>query len=274
LKKRQISAYAGTPAFYTQKKEGVISMKNMKRNLVIALMVLAMITACAPKYDAETDFEAKPIDGGKGVEITKYVGDKFEVRIPPKIQKLPVIRIGNFAFDEKSFISVIIPNSVTSIGDGAFSECTSLTSITIPNNVTSIGQSAFSGCTSLANVTISDSVTSIGDYAFFGCISLTSVPIPESVTTIGSSVFTQQYDDLEFNEEDNEFTDPEFRNFTPKEIAELLEKVNAGEISKEAIEDLQVELLDKMFNGLMDNDEFTLMIELMKWSAEKKNAEN
>ena len=59
-----------------------------------------------------------------------------------------------------------IPNSVTSIGDAAFSGCTSLTSVTIPDSVTSIGDVAFYHCHSLTNITIPASVTNIGDYAF------------------------------------------------------------------------------------------------------------
>ena len=68
----------------------------------------------------------------------------------------------------------VIPadGSVTSIGDSAFSGCTSLASITIPGSVTSIGDSAFSDCRSLASITIPESVTSIGDDAFYGCRSL------------------------------------------------------------------------------------------------------
>ncbi len=85
--------------------------------------------------------------------------------------------------------TVSIENGVTSIGDSAFEECTSLTTITIPDSVTSIGNSAFSWCASMTSVTIPDSVTSIGEYAFSWCISLTLVTIPDSVTSIGDYVF-------------------------------------------------------------------------------------
>ena len=83
-----------------------------------------------------------------------------------------------------------IPNSVTSIGDGAFSGCSNLTSITIPDSVTTIGNWAFSVCSSLTSVTIGDSVTTIGNWTFSGCSSLTSVTIGDSVTTIGNWTFS------------------------------------------------------------------------------------
>ena len=86
--------------------------------------------------------------------------------------------------------SYTIPNSVTSIGDYAFSWCTNLTSVTIPNSVTSIGGGAFLNCGSLANVTIPNSVFSIGDHAFCECTSLTSVAISAGVTSIGSYAFS------------------------------------------------------------------------------------
>ena len=68
-----------------------------------------------------------------------------------------------------------IPNSVTTIADHAFRDCSSLTSVTIPNSVTSIGDYAFYDCSSLTSVTIPSSVTSIGSGAFGGCKSLTDV---------------------------------------------------------------------------------------------------
>ena len=84
---------------------------------------------------------------------------------------------------------VVIPGTVTVIGEKAFYECRSLTSVIIPNSVTSIGDHAFYYCSGLTGVTIPNSVTSIGEYAFSGCSGLTSVTIPNSVTSIGYSAF-------------------------------------------------------------------------------------
>ena len=87
--------------------------------------------------------------------------------------------------------SVTIPNSVTSIGNSAFSGCSGLTSITIPNGVTSIGNSAFSGCSGLTSITIPNGVTSIGEKAFEGCSGLTSVRcLASAPPSIGSSSFS------------------------------------------------------------------------------------
>ena len=76
---------------------------------------------------------------------------------------------------DRDATSIVIPNSITSIGSGAFGGCSSLTSITIPNSVTSIGDAAFQFCTSLTSITIPNSVTSIGIMAFNSCYSLTSI---------------------------------------------------------------------------------------------------
>ncbi len=101
-----------------------------------------------------------------------------------------VTSIGDDAFAECSSLTAIkIPEGVTSIGDYAFQSCSCLTAITIPEGVTSIGSYAFYYCSSLTAITIPESVTSIGNYAFRGCSSLTAITIPESVTSIGSSAF-------------------------------------------------------------------------------------
>ena len=115
---------------------------------------------------------------------------------------------------------VVIPNSVTSIGDSAFFKCTGLTSVTlnsntivsktyssssnissifgtqvrnyiIGGNVNAIGYYAFYGCTGLTSVTIGNSVTEIRRSAFYECSDLTSVTIPNSVTHIGEGAFAK-----------------------------------------------------------------------------------
>ena len=85
---------------------------------------------------------------------------------------------------------ITIPDSVTSIGQNAFSGCTGLTSITIPSSVTSIGEGAFGGCTGLTSITMSSNVTSILGYVFENCSGLTSITIPDSVTSIGDYAFS------------------------------------------------------------------------------------
>jgi len=122
-----------------------------------------------------------------------------------------VTSIGANVFKGTPLTSVIIPNTITWIGDGAFQQCIDISTITIGSSVTSIGESAFNGCSRLVSITIPESVTSIGIYAFggctrlnsvsignsvvgagmfAGCTNLTSVVLSESVTSIGKSAFS------------------------------------------------------------------------------------
>ena len=85
--------------------------------------------------------------------------------------------------------NTLIPDNVTSLGNGAFYSCKNLTSITIPNSVTTIGASAFYDCSKLASVNMSNSVTTIGASAFNSCSSLTYIDLPSSVQSIGNYAF-------------------------------------------------------------------------------------
>jgi len=136
-----------------------------------------------------TDSTGTEIDGlGLAFDYNRYrdiYPKLISVTLPHSI-----ISIGNSAFSGcTSLTSVTIGNNVTSIGNSAFDSCSSLASITIPDSVASIGERAFSGCTNLASVTIGNNVTSIGEYAFDDCRRLINVNIPSSVASIGKYAF-------------------------------------------------------------------------------------
>lgn len=105
--------------------------------------------------------------------------------------KSGVTSIGNYAFSGCSTLtSVTIPEGVMNIGEYTFKDCSSLTSINLPEGITSIGKWTFRGCSNLTNITIPNGVESIGEYAFSLCSSLTNVTIPNSVVSIGMKAFS------------------------------------------------------------------------------------
>jgi len=119
--------------------------------------------------------------------MTRWITSSLEEVVIPN----SVTYIGESTFADCSGLTNInIPDSVTSIDRFAFSACSGLTNINIPDSVTSIGESAFSGCSGLTSINIPDSVTSIGLGAFSGCSGLTNLNIPDSVTNIGKSAFS------------------------------------------------------------------------------------
>ena len=100
-----------------------------------------------------------------------------------------VTTIGKQAFGFSSLSEIVIPDSVTEIGDMAFWCCTSLTDIVIPNSVAEIGYDAFYNCNTLTEIVIPDSVTAILPGTFRSCNSLESLTIPASVTDLDINMF-------------------------------------------------------------------------------------
>ena len=119
-------------------------------------------------------------------EIVSFKNKKLKSYVIPD----SVTSIAEGAFSScSSLVSIIFPDGVKNIGGRVFEKCSSLTNLILPNSVTNIGESSFEGCSSLLNIVIPNSVTSIGDEAFRGCSSLSSLVIPNSVTSIGDEAF-------------------------------------------------------------------------------------
>ena len=129
-------------------------------------------------------------NGGATITASTATG---AVTIPSVLGGLPVLKVGSgtsiFGELNTSVTSVVIPNSVTSMGREAFYVSLALTRVVIGNNVTSIGAHAFNSCEALTSVSIGSNVTSIEDDAFGSCRALTSIIIPNSVTIIGNGAF-------------------------------------------------------------------------------------
>jgi hypothetical protein len=130
-------------AFILILPKSIIRRFRMKRKVFFVLALFALM-AVGLYAQTEADFTVKKSSDGKSISITMYKGTAKDVKIPEKIQNLPVTSIGNAAFRfNDNITSVTIPNGVTSIGNGAFQGCDNLNSVTIPNSVTSIGTMAF-----------------------------------------------------------------------------------------------------------------------------------
>ena len=146
-------------------------------------------TTTATQTVSEKDFKYYTTADKKGIGIEQYIGTATVVRIPDRINNLPVVEIGASAFDflegaTRGITSVVIPNTVTIIEESAFSDCSALTSITLPASISEIKRSAFRRCTALTSINLPASIKTIGAYAFINCTALTTVTIPASVTKI------------------------------------------------------------------------------------------
>lgn len=177
---------------------------------LLLVFLLVPIQASAMGYGIALD----PSESG-GIEIYDYNNKTEDPEIPEEMWYLgamhPVTSISDYAFYGANITSIVIPDSVIHIGDGAFTGSYPLSDVKMGNGVTHIGNSAFYECRSLTNIVLPDSlnyiggsafaytnlksidipdgVTTIGYYAFEHCYNLTSIVIPDSVTSIGYYAF-------------------------------------------------------------------------------------
>ena len=122
------------------------------------------------------DFEYEVLEDGTA-KITRCIGFPIEIEVPSEIDGYTVTAIGDGAFAECPAITMVLPDTITSIGEMSFYGMAILKEITIPDSVKTIGMGAFAGCLSLTDIVISDGVVSIGDLALYSCISLENINV-------------------------------------------------------------------------------------------------
>ena len=187
--------------------------------MMITMLPLSAVTAFAADTSALTKYTAT-INGyectytvnadGTTATITDFHGPddgSYDITIPTTLGGHTVTGLGEYSFSGylsaaqsnepyqfgRNIHSVTIPQSVTSIGDYAFSRCEKMDSLTINDATTSIGSWAFDECYKLTTLSLGKNITTIGDYAFLDCHTLDNVTIPPSVTSIGKSAFYRCY---------------------------------------------------------------------------------
>ena len=130
-------------------------------------------------------------NGTRNIYVSSYSGD---VVIPEKVEifdgTYTVVAISEQAFHDSSVTRVQLPNTIKTIGFGAFYGADKLCDINIPASVKEIGPSAFEGCRYLDTVVMGDNVTKIGNCAFFGCVCLKTVKLSNKIKTLEERTFT------------------------------------------------------------------------------------
>jgi len=157
---------------------------------IVAQGIVCLFLVCSPAGNAAQSGDFTYEATQSAITITGYTGPGGSVAVPGTIDATPVTSIGARAFLDSWVTSVTLPNSVSSIGNQAFANCTRLSDVTLPNNLTSMGEYAFFGC-GLTRLALPDSLASIADFAFAYCTFLTSLTLPSGVTSIGIRAFNE-----------------------------------------------------------------------------------
>ena len=165
--------------------------------LVIAALPLAAVESSATDYYTTPDglwkYYIDPSDNVviySGSTSTAYLGTETDIVVPSVIDGRNVVSLGQYALSGNiTMESIVIPNTVNTLANNVFQNCSNLKTVTMSNNIGGIGPYAFYNCVSLESITLPNSCTVISNNAFQGCAALESINIPLTVTTLGSAAF-------------------------------------------------------------------------------------
>ena len=145
----------------------------------------AALTSFVPVEFTEWNRPGQPADASEEYVMQESLDSK--IIIPSTVTEL-----GNNVFYGCTSITTIqLPNTITKIGSGAFNGCSLLSLINIPNKLEIIEDNTFNGCVVLSAIDIPVSVKTISNNAFSGCTALTSITIPTSIESIGDNAFSE-----------------------------------------------------------------------------------
>lgn len=161
----------------------------MKKAAIVVLFLFICLGVPAGAVSETDNGILYSVDNGEvTVEGFNFVGNTMN--IPDRIDGMPVRYIADQACRANdAIVTLIIPDTVISVGEFAFADCKNLTDVTFSGNTETVGLSAFRNCPSLRKVTLADGLKKIDDCAFYGCTMLGKLKIPSSVTEIGVDVF-------------------------------------------------------------------------------------
>ena len=203
----------------TIERNNLAKMSPIKVDLPISNNVI-----CYTSTDGEAVVPNNPDAFGAAIVSNEYVNGQGIIQFDGDVTV-----IGYNAFRSSRLSSITIPDSVTSIGDHAFSFCYDLASMTLPDSVTSIGEYAFLWCRSLSSITIPESVAVIKRYAFASCEGLSSLTIPGSVVSIGDVAFAwcKQISELTISEGVTSIGDCAFQECTSLSVVTIPDSVTS-----------------------------------------------
>lgn len=177
----------GKDIAFIREMAGTYNHANTEGKLVYLDMTEANIVA-------DGEYYLRSSSGKEYLPTENTIGERMFTSRGLQTILLPksVISIDDYAFSSCRSLNkvVIYENSVKTIGMAAFEYCSSLADIVLPEGVTTIARSAFWGCSSLSRIDLPEGVTTIGHSAFYGCEKLSSVKLPNSLTTIEGFAFS------------------------------------------------------------------------------------